>query len=293
MNLESIADLEVFEAVCTEGNFAKAARKTGISIPSISKRISRLERALKVTLFERTTRTIRLTDAGDRFRIRAERILAELDQAEKEAGEEKELKGKIRITAPAPFATRIFPALAAEFRIRHPEIQLEIVFGNEKFNLIENKFDLGIRIMKPIKGTRCEVLMRNPIVAVASPSYLEKVGTPAHISELKNHPILFVDEQANVRVPGTKKTVAELSEDRAVRSNDGSFLCETIAQGSPGILFRSIWDVEKLLESGKLRRVFPDLLLNSDTAVCALFPSGENPPRRAVRFVEFLKSRIL
>ncbi|WP_210415407.1 LysR family transcriptional regulator [Leptospira gomenensis] len=107
MNLESIVDLEVFEAVCTEGNFAKAARKIGISIPSISKRISRLERALKVTLFERTTRTIRLTDAGDRFRIRAERILTELKQAEKEAGEEKELKGKIRITAPAPFCDEI------------------------------------------------------------------------------------------------------------------------------------------------------------------------------------------
>lgn len=147
--------------------------------------------------------------------------------------------------------------------------------------------------MKPIRGQRCEVLLPNPIVAVASPSYLEKVGTPAHISELRNHPVLFVDEQANVRVPGIKKKLAELSADRAVRSNDGSFLCETIAQGSPGILFRSVWDVEKLLESGKLKRVFPDLSLNSETAICALFPSRENPPRRVVRFVEFLKSRIL
>ncbi|MBM9500371.1 LysR family transcriptional regulator [Leptospira sp. 201903071] len=292
MNIESILDLELFEAVCVEGNFAKAARKTGSSLPTISKRISRLERALKVTLFERTTRTIRLTEAGTRFRLRAERILTELRNAEKEAVFEKELKGKIRITAPAPFATRVLPPILAEFRNQHPEIQLEVVFGNEKFNLIEERFDLGIRIMKPIRGERCKLLLPNRIVAVASPNYLEKVGTPSRLADLEKHPILFVDEQANVRIPELKKTISELSSDRGIRSNNGSFLAEFIARGGSGILFRSIWDVEEQIESGKIKRIFPSFHWKTEASVCLLFPSGEKPPKRVLRFGEFLESKI-
>ncbi|MBM9577799.1 LysR family transcriptional regulator [Leptospira sp. 201903070] len=292
MNIESILDLELFEAVCVEGNFAKAARKTGSSLPTISKRISRLERALKVTLFERTTRTIRLTEAGNRFRLRAERILTELRAAEKETVFEKELKGKIRITAPAPFATRILPPLFAEFRNQNPEIQLEVVFGNEKFNLIEDRFDLGIRIMKPIRGERCRVLLPNRIIAVTSPNYLEKVGTPSRLSDLAKHSILFVDEQSNVRIPELKKTISELSGDRGIRSNNGSFLAEFIARGGSGILFRSIWDVEEQIESGKIKRIFPNHHWQSEASVCLLFPSGEKPPKRVLRFGEFLESKI-
>ncbi|XDD49756.1 LysR family transcriptional regulator [Leptospira sp. WS92.C1] len=293
MNLESILDLELFEAVCSEGNFAKAARKTRTSLPTISKRISRLERVLKVTLFERTTRSVRLTEAGNRFRIHTEKILSELRIAEKETSSERELKGKIRITAPAPFATRILPSILAEFKIQYPEIQVEVVFGNEKFNLIEDRFDLGIRIMKPIHGKRCKILLPNPIIAVAAPVYLEKYGIPLQLAELENHPILFVDEQANIKIPGTKKKISDLSTDRAIRSNNGSFLCEFIARGGNGILFRSVWDLEELLDSGRLRRIFPNLRLNSDTCVCLLFPSTENPPKRVLRFAEFLESKIV
>ncbi|TGM60192.1 LysR family transcriptional regulator [Leptospira adleri] len=292
MNIDSILDLELFEAVCSEGNFAKAARKTGTSLPTISKRISRLERALKVTLFERTTRTIRLTEAGDRFRLRAERILTELRTAEKEATVEKELKGKIRITAPSPFATRILPGIFAEFRNQNPEIQLEVVFGNEKFNLIEDRFDLGIRIMKPIRGERCKALLPNRIIAVAAPSYLEKVGTPSRLSDLQKHSIFFVDEQANVRIPELKKTISELSGDRGMRSNNGSFLSEYVANGGSGILFRSYWDVEEQIESGNIKRIFPNLHWKAETSVCLLFPSGEKAPKRVLRFAEFLESRI-
>lgn len=292
MNLESITDLELFEAVCSEGNFAKAARKTRTSLPTISKRISRLERALKTTLFERTTRTIRLTEAGIRFRLRTDKILNELRMAEKEANVEKELKGKIRITAPAPFATRILPSVLSEFGNLYPEIQLETVFGNEKFNLIEDSFDLGIRIMKPIRTNRCKVLMSNPIVATASPQFLERVGTPNHIQELENYNVFYVDEHSNVKIPGTKKKISELSKHRGIRSNNGSFLTETIAEGADGILFRSLWDVETLLRSGKLKRIFPNLILDSNTSVCLLFPSGENPPKRVLRFQKFLESKL-
>ncbi|RHX85491.1 hypothetical protein DLM75_21250 [Leptospira stimsonii] len=292
MNIESILDLELFEAVCAEGNFAKAARRTGASLPTISKRISRLERVLKVTLFERTTRTIRLTDAGNRFRLRNEKILSELRTAEKEAAFEKELKGKIRITAPAPFATRVLPNMIANFQNQHPEIQLEVVFGNEKFNLIEDRFDLGIRIMKPIRGERCKILLPNRIVAVASPSYLEKVGTPSRLSDLENHSILFVDEQANVRIPELKKKISEISGERGIRSNNGSFLVEYVARGGSGILFRSFWDVEEQVETGKLKRIFTNLHWKAETSVCLLFPSGEKAPKRILRFSEFLESQF-
>ncbi len=289
MNIESILDLEIFEAVCKEGNFAKAAQKTKNSVPSVSKRISRLERSLKITLFERTTRSIRLTEAGQNFLVRTERVLAELREAEKETSREKELKGKIRMTAPLPFATRLLPDLISEFGNLYSEISIEVIFENEKSNLITDKFDLALRITRPLKSARCIELIPNPVIAVAHPAYLERVGTPTTLEELANHKLLFVEAHSHLKLG--KKKLAEINQDRQIRSNNGSFLCEYAASGGEGILFRSYWDVEGYLRTSKLRRVLPNRIIDSRTVGCLLLSSG-TVSKRVSKFCGFLQEKL-
>ncbi|TGK04484.1 LysR family transcriptional regulator [Leptospira selangorensis] len=291
MNLDSIADLEIFEAVCKEGSFAKAAKRTRNSVPSISKRISRLEKSLKIILFNRTTRSMQLTEAGQNFLIRCERILSEIREAEKEAGKEKEMKGKIRMTAALPFANRILPECISEFSNLYPEISIEIVFSNEKSNLIYEQFDLAFRIMKPLSSPKCLRILPNPVIAVANPGYLDRVGTPTNIEELSKHKIMYVDEHSQIRIPKTKKRLMDLSSERQIKSNHATFLCEYAVNGGSGILFRSFWDVESNLRSGKLKRVLPNLILDSETMGCILFPA-ENISKRVQRFSGFLEEKI-
>lgn len=291
MNLENLSDLEIFEAVCKEGSFAKAAKKTRNSVPSVSKRISRLEKSLKVILFNRTTRSMKLTEAGQNFLIRCERILSEIKEAEKEASKEKEMKGKIRMTAPLPFAYRILPECISEFSNLYPEIGVELIFANEKSNLISEQLDLAFRIMKPNGGSKCLTVLENPVIAVANPNYLDRVGVPTRLDDLSKHKIMYVEEHSRIEVPKTKKRLQDLSGERQIKSNHATFLCEYAANGGGGILFRSYWDVEPYLRSGKLKRVLPNVILDSGTMGCILFPS-ENVPKRVRKFSQFLEEKI-
>lgn len=289
MNVEYIGDLEAFEAVCKEGNFAKAAKKTRSSLSSVSKRISRLERSLHAILFERSTRSIRITEAGQNFLIRTERILSELREAEKESSREKELKGRIRIAAALPFATGFLPELLSEFGNLFSEIIIDLIFENEKPNLISDKYDLALRIMKPMSSSRCIKLLPNPLVACANPGYLDRTGIPTRIDDMVSHKLLFVEEHANLKIG--RKRLAELSQERQIKSNNGSFLSEYVANGGNGILFRSYWDVEPHLRSGRLRRIFPQNSWDTGTMGCLLLP-GSSHPKRVSRLCEFLQDRV-
>jgi DNA-binding transcriptional LysR family regulator len=143
----SADDLLAFVAVVADGSFTKAARSLGVTKQAVSSRIARLERRLGVRLLERTTRRLRATDAGAAFYERSKGIAAQIDEAEREARDRQARPtGLLRVTAPYLFGRRFLAPIVADFMREHPEVSIELVLADRRVNLVEEGFDLAIRV---------------------------------------------------------------------------------------------------------------------------------------------------
>lgn len=174
--MDRLHSMTVFIAVAEEGGFAAAARRLNMSPPAVTRTISALEVHLGVRLLTRTTRFVRLTDAGQRYLESSRRIVAEADEAdEAAAGVHAAPRGQLAVTAPVLFGSmHVMPAIVA-FLQRYPEVTVNAVFLDRVVNLLEEGMDVGIRI-----GELADSTMRAiPVGAVkriicAAPDYLAR-----------------------------------------------------------------------------------------------------------------------
>lgn len=166
--------MQTFVAVAEHRGFAQAARKLGLSAPAVTRAIAALEEQLSLRLFNRTTRVVKLTDAGARYFERARRILADLDDAERAArAEHAEPAGRFVVTAPNVFGRREVAPLLSEFLARHPAVRGELQLVDRMVNLVEEGVDVAVRIgVLEDSSLRARVLGATRRVAVASPDYL-------------------------------------------------------------------------------------------------------------------------
>jgi DNA-binding transcriptional LysR family regulator len=184
--------LNAFAAVVDQGGFAAAARRLGLSTSAATRHVAALEQRLGVLLLNRTTRAVSLTDAGERFLVRARRILADLDEAERMAeGERGEPAGRISISAPQIFGRLHVAPLVCEFMTQHPKVQAELLLTDRIVNLVEDGVDLALRIGH--LGDSTDIARRLGDVRrvlVASPSYLARWGEPAAPDRLEGHRLI-------------------------------------------------------------------------------------------------------
>lgn len=142
-----VADMFLFVAVVREGSFTAAARVLGVSKQQVSARVGRLEAALGVRLLERTTRSVRPTDAGQRYHARCVELEARVAEANEEARRlQAEPVGLLRVSAPTLFARRFLGPVVAAFRSRHPGLRIELALADRRVDLLEEGFDVAIRI---------------------------------------------------------------------------------------------------------------------------------------------------
>ena len=140
-------DLLLFATVVTEGSFTRAARAHGITKQSVSDRISRLEASLGVRLLERTTRRLRLTEIGSLYVERCRRIAAEIEEANQEArSRQYQPSGVLRVSAPYLFGRRFLGPIVAAYAKEHANVAIELVLGDRRVDLLEDGFDLAIRV---------------------------------------------------------------------------------------------------------------------------------------------------
>lgn len=253
--------IQTFLAVAAEGSFTAVARQQDAAVSSITRKIDTLEADLGVKLLARSSRAIRLTDAGEEFLPRAKRMLAEMDDARHVLADlNADPSGLLSVTVPAAFGRRhVVPALAA-FLAKYPQIDIEMHASDHRVDLATQRADVAVRIGvlpdSDLVATRLAPLRR---LACASPAYLERHGAPAGPQDLLTHNCL---NYASTPIPTGWWNFQELKRTTALpvrgsfRTDDTETLLEAAIAGI-GIVHLASWLVCDALRDGRLVSLFP------------------------------------
>jgi DNA-binding transcriptional LysR family regulator len=190
--MDRFHELRVFIAVAEAGSFAKAANVLHSSPPAVTRAVAALEERLGVRLFNRTTRTVHLTEPGARFLEDARRVLGDLDTAEQDVrGEARLASGQLSITASVSFGRTVLQSIVADFTEAHPLVSVAMLLFDRVVDLVDEGFDLAVRIShlpdSSLVSTQIGEVRR---MLVASPDYLAKRGTPLQPRDLKTHAVI-------------------------------------------------------------------------------------------------------
>lgn len=184
-----------FVAVAETHGFSAAARKLGVNVSHISRKVAALEKELGVSLLARSTRTVRLTDAGQAYFARCQELVYGLQEAnETVLDKQVELSGVLKVSAAGEFAEQHIAPLLIEFGQLHPKLTIEMDFNSQMVNFVDDAFDFSIRY-GPMKDSSliARKLTNRSLVAAASEHYLDANGTPAHPKDLTFHQCLMTN----------------------------------------------------------------------------------------------------
>ena len=280
----------IFVAVMEEGSFVGAARRLGTSPPQASKLVARLEAALGVRLLDRTTRAISPTEAGRAYYDRLKPLLDELESLDLAVRDiSREPRGRLRLSVPLTFGTLELTAALNDFALRYPEIALDVSFSDRMVSLVDEGFDLAVRIGQPqdtslIARKLTEV---RPLV-VASEDYLARHGTPETPDDLRRH-VCILD--TNMREPTRWRFLAPEGEPVTVEVGgrirySNADACIQAAEAGLGVAFLPGFVAGPAVAEGRVRRLLPEF--GSPPLVAhALYPHSRHLaakvlPRRAV-----------
>ncbi|WP_051955547.1 LysR family transcriptional regulator [Beijerinckia mobilis] len=252
-----VEDLRCFVRVAECGSFSIVARENMVSQATIGRRIGGLEDHFKILLFHRSTRRIILTDAGQSFLVYARRILQEFETAENALGRHSaEPKGRVRVGSTNAFGQYLVRGLA-QFSERYPCLSIDLVVGDGLVNLIEDGFDLALRIGEV---TESSVVARHlgdvPRTLVAAPSYLERHGVPEDVSALQHHECVLFSYGTTKQVWNVGGSLVRVS--GSFRTNSSIAQFEAVRNGV-GISLFPWFQVDDDIRQGRLVRLLPDM----------------------------------
>lgn len=258
--------LTLFAAVAETGNFRAAADRLGVTRSAVSQGVRRLETALGQALFLRTTRSVRLTEAGERFLAQISAPLAEIANAlEAASGSAAEPRGLLRIAATSIAEEFLSGPLIASFSEAHPGVTLDVTVTDLEFDIVAAGFDAGVRLGEVIERDMIAVpLTRDQRqVAVATPHYLARHGTPEHPRDLVRHRCIGWRPQphtAPYRWEFEKDGRAfDVSVEPQITTNDMLLMIRTALAGG-GITFGMEETFRPHLERGELVSILSDWL---------------------------------
>src|SRR5574341_409012 len=285
--------IQVFVQVVESMSFVRAAERLNLSTTAVSRQVAELERHLQTRLLQRTTRRISLTETGHAYYERCVQVLAELDEAEREAAQQaSEPRGTIRLTTSVNFGTRQVTPAIASFLARHPQVKFDVSLSDRIVDIIEEGFDLAIRI----GGTGAQNLVARKLgetrlLACASPAYITGHGAPAAPEDLVRHNCLTYEYALSDAwrfrdAAGRERTIRVTG---SLSSNNGELNAAAAVQGV-GITLEPDFIVGAELKSGALVR-----LLESYEAptlpIYAVYPSRRFLPAKVRAFVDFFAER--
>ena len=290
--MRDLNEILVFISVADRLSFDGAARELGLSASTVSRRIAQLERRLGVALLQRTTRNVRLTDAGATYRARCGAVMDAAAQADDAlTAHRDDLHGTLRINAPLLFGQRVLAPLAAEFAVAHPGLRLHVGLTNTFVDPIKTGCDIVIRTgALPDSGLRARLLAKATTVIVASPNLLAAPGQPATLEELSCQPCIVFGEAGERRwrtagLPPNGLRVA------ARFTSDDLEVVREAALGGVGFALLPRFAVTDLVDRGLLQVVALSAALEP-THLHTVFPAHPIPTPAAQALANHLRRRL-
>ena len=267
-------DLRVFVTVVRKAGFARAADELGQSPAYVSKRIQVLETMLGTRLLHRTTRRVAMTDVGERTFIAAQRVLASMEDLVDEVSSARHVpRGQLLISSSFGFGRNyVAPAISA-LSARYPELQVRLEVLDRQVDLVAEGFDIDIhQATVPPAHHIARKLASNHRILTASPRYLTEMGAPRTPADLASHSCLVIkvrEHPFGVWTLRRGKTSETVRVHGALSSNSGEVVTQWALDGR-GIMLRSVFGTQPLIDAGRLVRVLPDHLQESH--VWAVYP---------------------
>jgi DNA-binding transcriptional LysR family regulator len=285
-------EILVFAKVAQSGSFSAAAKQLGMPKSTVSRKISDLEARLQARLIQRTTRRLSLTDAGRTYFEYGARIVAELEEAERAVGNlQAGPRGPLRVTAPLNFG--FLGSIVASFLAQYPEVAVELVCTDRVVNLVEEGFDVAIRVRALSDST---LIARNlgqvGTLMVAAPSYLEKRGRPREPKELARHDAVIFSaagDRGHWQLRQKSRSV-EVAVRPRLTVNDLEALQEAVNAGL-GLGLIPAFRCADNLRDQTLERVLPEWTL-AEIAIHAVYPSSRHLSPKIRAFVEHLRKEM-
>lgn len=286
--------ISVFVAVVDAGGFAGAARKLSVSPPVITRAVNELEETLGVRLLTRTTRVVRVTEAGARYAEDCRRILAALAEADESAsGQHGAPQGQITITAPGWFGAQFITPIVTEYLEQYPQVRASCWFLDRVVNMVEEGVDVAVRIAQlPDSSLQAIPVGRMRVVCCASPAYLARHGVPRTLSDLASHNVVCAGAVApgnELRFSeGGKSRVMKMQPRLATTTNEAAIAA---AVSGFGLTQQMLYKVAEPLADGQLQEVLCEFEPPA-LPVHVLHREGRYASRRVRAFLDLAIERL-
>ena len=264
-----------------------------MSQPSVSRIISNLEKDLEVQLFARSTHAVRLTEAGEEYLTRIEPILSDIEEANHFVRGTGELRGRLRVGAPASFAQRMIIPFLPQFLDTHPKLKLDLVLTDSMQDLIDEAIDVAIRFGPLGDSTMvARKIGTTPRMVVAAPAYLKKAGYPAQPTDLAKHKIILGPSsvgKAGWSFEREGKVQSIRVESQLMVSVNESTTAAAVA--GLGVISTAYWSCKTELDNGSLVQLLPEWAIGH-VEVNALMASGRHTIPSARAFAKHLQQTV-
>lgn len=285
-------EIRSFVLIAEKGSFAAASIVEGVTPVMLGRRLDALEKRLGVRLMHRSTRGLTLTDLGEQFVEQCKQLLHDFDTAEASIRyQQGAMRGHLVVSAPASFGRQHVAPHVLEFKKRYPDLRLSFNFTDSVVDLVREGYDMAIRVGAVHDPNYVAVrLYPNRRVVCGTPAYFERYGTPQQPEDLEAHNCLAFNQQGGQQYGWTFLRQGRIFSVRVqgdLDCNDGELLYNWVKQGW-GIGWRSTWEIQAELKSGKLITVLDDFAIQ-DYDIQAVYQQQRYLPAKIRVFTEYLR----
>ncbi|ROV58343.1 LysR family transcriptional regulator [Vibrio ponticus] len=293
-----LPDLATFILIVNQGSFTAAAKQLDVTPSALSKLITRLEKALSIKLFERTTRKLIITPAGQKVYDQALLMVNAAQQAiELSNSDHTEVSGSITVAAPEAFLNSVLQPLVVPFLQQYPETELKLRVADGEMDLLRDRIDIAFKLTdKPDENLVLKEIGKTHLRLCASPSYIEQFGMPTHPTELIDHQCLYLAERERDNVWDFFKDDEYHSVAVAGRyAVNHSQMRLTGVKNGLGIGIFHDFVIADALKDGSVVEVLNDWTLKSNYhgAIAMQYPQTQYMPARIRAFIDFAVKHLV
>jgi DNA-binding transcriptional LysR family regulator len=287
--MDRFQEMQVFTAVAQEQGFSAAARRLGMSAASVTRAVAALEKRIGTQLLTRTTRSVHLSEAGQRYLEDCRRILAEVQEAEDSAaGSHAQPRGQLTITAPVLFGELFVTPLMVSFLTQFPDVTINALLVDRVVSVVEEGVDVAVRIGElPDSNQHAIRVGEVRRVIVASPQFLAKHGRPTHPQDLAQAPIIATSSIGQLRnwpfLEGDEPLSVRAEPRLVVTANQAAITAAALGLGYTRVLS---YQVASKIAAGELEIVLADFEV-PPLPIHVVYQGGRKAAARVRSFVDF------